>query len=238
MASPTSPLSGPARTSSYEQAVGPVLRSPRAQAYIQAADEYLAALGYTEHGLRHSKIVSATAWRLLSELGYSPQEAALAAVAGLLHDVGNMLGRSEHHRSSALLAKDVLQELHWPLKDITTVMNAIIVHEEPLGAIPNPVAAALLIADKADVHRSRVRNPSQQALSQDIHDRVNFAATEATLAVEAPKRLIGLSLTIDTRISPVMEYFEIFLSRMKACRQAAQALRAEFRLYINGTRMA
>lgn len=208
----------------------------RARLYIEMADKYLETIGYTEHGLRHSDIVSRTAYNILKKLAFDENDAVLSAGAGFLHDVGNMLGRSNHHRMGALLAKEVLEELGYDLKDIVKVMVAIVIHEEDEGEIPDEIAAALLLADKADVHRSRVRNPSM--VSDDIHDRVNYAATESELSVEPEKRLITLSLVIDTRISQVIEYFEIFLSRMIACRRAARVLGCEFQLYINSTRMA
>ncbi|MCX7793464.1 MAG: HD domain-containing protein [Thermodesulfovibrionales bacterium] len=217
-------------------------QSERARQYITNADKYLEAIGYTEHGFRHAEIVSSTAYRILRELGYPEEEALLAQIAGYLHDIGNMLGRHHHNRISALLAKDVLEELNLGLAEITRVMMAIIGHEEDEGVIvPDPVGAALLIADKSDVHRSRVRNPS--SVSEDIHDRVNFAATNSELIIKKGNGtevagIIQLMVTIDTRISQVIDYFEIFLSRMNASRKAAKILNCNFYLYINNTRMA
>jgi putative nucleotidyltransferase with HDIG domain len=201
------------------------------------ADRYLESIGYTEHGYRHCDIVSKTAHKLLKSLSFDDRVAELAAVAGLLHDIGNMAGREQHHRFGALLAKEILDELGFGLRETGRVMAAIIMHEEDEGVInPDPVASAILIADKSDVHRSRVRTTSM--LSEDIHDRVNFAATESDLTVDAENKLINLSLVIDTRISPVIEYFEIFLDRMTSCRKAARSLGCEFQLFINGSRMA
>ncbi len=217
-------------------AIGALRRNPRALAYIEAADKYLETLGYTEHGFRHCDIVSKTAYQILKKLDYSDDRASLAAAAGFLHDIGNMLGRSNHHRMGALLAKEVLEEEGYGLDSIISVMRAIIMHEEDEGVVPDEVAAAMLIADKADVHRSRVRNPSM--VSEDIHDRVNYAATESELSVKSGERLIALDLTIDTRISQVIEYFEIFLMRMTLCRRAARFLGCEFNLFINNIRMA
>ncbi len=217
--------------------------SERAREYIKNADKYLEAIGYTEHGFRHAEIVSSTAYRILKELDYPEEEALLAQIAGYLHDIGNMLGRLHHNRVSALLAKDVLEELNLGLPEISRVMMAIIGHEEDEGVIiPDPVGAALLIADKSDVHRSRVRNPS--SVSEDIHDRVNFAATNSELLIkkgngaEGVVGTIELMVTIDTRISQVIDYFEIFLSRMNASRKAARVLGCNFHLFINNTRMA
>lgn len=217
-------------------------QSERARQYITNADKYLEAIGYTEHGFRHAEIVSSTAYRILKELDYPEEEALLAQIAGYLHDIGNMLGRQHHNRISALLAKDVLEELRLGLPEITRIMMAIIGHEEDEGVIvPDPVGAALLIADKSDVHRSRVRNPS--SVSEDIHDRVNFAATNSELIIKKGNGTDGagtiqLMVTIDTRISQVIDYFEIFLSRMNASRKAARILNCNFHLYINNTRMA
>lgn len=213
-----------------------LLENKKARYYIEAADRYLETIGYTEHGFRHCSIVSRTAWKILKELGYPEDRAIVAAAAGFLHDIGNMLGRKEHHKMGALLAKEILEETGFSLEETTRIMTAIVIHEESEGAIPDEISAALLIADKSDVHRSRVRNPSM--VSEDIHDRVNYAATESELTVDREGRLITLSLVIDTRISPVIEYFEIFLSRMTACRQAAEVLETEFHLLINNTRMA
>lgn len=211
-------------------------RNERARHYIEAADRYLEAIGYTEHGFRHCEIVSRTASNILRELGEGERPASLAAAAGFLHDIGNLLGRDNHHRSGALLAKEVLEAEGYDLPDIITIMQAIIIHEEDEGVVPDGVAAALLIADKSDVHRSRVRNPSH--VTDDIHDRVNYAVTDSALSVQPAERLVALDLTIDTRISPVIEYFEIFLGRMTGCRRAARVLGCEFNLTINTTRMA
>lgn len=201
------------------------------------ADKYLEAIGYTEHGHRHCGIVSHTAQRILLSLKYDARKAELASIAGLLHDIGNMAGRDFHHRLGSLLAKDLLEELGFDLPEVGMVMTAIIMHEEDEGMVkPDPIASALLIADKSDVHRSRVR--AKGDVSGDIHDRVNYAATEGELIVVAENKTINLSLIIDTRISPVIEYFEIFLSRMVACRKAARALDCEFQLFINEHRMA
>lgn len=211
-------------------------KNQRARLYIESADKYLDAIGFTEHGFRHCEIVSKTAYNILKKLNYSDDVATLAAAAGFLHDIGNMLGRSNHHRMGALLAKEVLEEIGYDLGSVVRAMSAIVIHEEDEGVVPDEIAAALLIADKSDVHRSRVR--SLLMVSEDIHDRVNYAVTESELSVDPGKRLIALTLTIDTKISQVIEYFEIFLNRMTACRRAAKVLDAEFNLFINNIRMA
>jgi hypothetical protein len=211
-------------------------KNEKARIFIEAADRYLESLGYTEHGFRHCSIVSNSAYRILKALAYPEETAVLAAAAGYLHDIGNMLGREMHHKMGAILAKEILQEVGFSIEESLKVMTAIVVHEENQGAIPDEIAASVVIADKSDVHRSRVRNPSM--VTEDIHDRVNYAATESELTIKSDKRRIVLSLIIDTRISPVIEYFEIFLQRMIACRKAAAVLNAEFNLYINNIRMA
>lgn len=211
-------------------------KNRRAQTYIESADRYLEIIGYTEHGFRHCDIVSKTAYNILKKLNYDDVAATLAAAAGFLHDIGNMLGRGNHHRMGALLAKEIMEEEGYDLNSVVKVMRAIAMHEEDEGVVPDEVAAALVIADKSDVHRSRVRNPSM--VTEDIHDRVNYAATESELSVNSNERLITLALTIDTRISQVIEYFEIFLARMTSCRKAAKVLSCEFNLFINTIRMA
>ncbi len=225
---------GPQKANIFD--ISRLYSNDRARLYIEAADKYLEIIGYTEHGFRHCEIVSRTAYNILKRLDYGEDTALIGAASGFLHDIGNMLGRSNHHRMGAILAKEILEEIGFGLKDIISVMRAIIMHEEDEGVVPDEIAGALIIADKADVHRSRVRNPS--LLSEDIHDRVNYAVTESELMVEGNSRVITLSLTIDTRISQVIEYFEIFLNRMMACRRAAKPLRAEFNLFINNIRMA
>ncbi|MCL5021961.1 MAG: HD domain-containing protein [Nitrospirae bacterium] len=226
----------PRKRNNAKPDIGRVRKNRKALTYIEFADRYLEAIGYTEHGFRHCDIVSNTAYRILKELRYDEAVAGLAAAAGFLHDIGNMLGRGDHHRVGALLAKEILEEEGYDLRGIIKIMRAVVVHEEDEGVVPDEVAAALLIADKADVHRSRVRNPSM--VKEDIHDRVNYAARESVLSVGPEKRTITLELTIDTGISQVMEYFEIFLARMTACRKAARALDCEFNLFINTIRMA
>jgi hypothetical protein len=205
--------------------------SPKVMRYLEQADRLLEYIGFTEHGLRHGLKVSSLAGRILRRLNYPRRMVELAAIAGLLHDIGNSISRQEHAISSALLAKDLLEEMGMPDEEILDVIMAIGNHEEEQGEVTGEITAALLLADKADVHRSRVRN--RKYLNVDIHDRVNFAATKATLQVDPEQREITLRLTIDTRISQVMEYFEIFLSRMLASRRAAQFLKCRYALFIN-----
>lgn len=209
----------------------------KARSYIELADRYLEGIGYTEHGLRHCANVSEAAGRILRELGHPARDSELASIAGYLHDIGNMAGRVQHHRIGAMLAKELMEAHGFPLPEIGRVMAAIVIHEEDEGVERHdPISAALLIADKSDVHRSRVR--ASGTISLDIHDRVNYAATHSEIQVDSKERTISLWCVIDTRISPVIEYFEIFLTRMTACRKAARSLDCEFHLVINGSRMA
>lgn len=205
------------------------------QAYIEVADEYLGAIGYTEHGFRHAGLVSHIAGNILRRLGYDERTAQLGEIAGYLHDMGNCVGREFHGVSSALLARGCLLDLGMGPREIAHVMNAVGQHEEEYGTPGNPIGAATIIGDKADVHHTRVRNPDPAAF--DIHDRVNYSAKRSFLRVDGEARTLTLEIDIDTETSQVMEYFEIFLSRMQMCRTAAEALDATFHLVINGSRL-
>ncbi len=213
-----------------------VKQDKRAKLYIENADKHLEALGYTEHNVRHATKVSEGAKRILRKLKHPERDVMLSGVAGYLHDIGNFLGRQNHDQMGAILAKDILDGFNVSAKDTIKVMAAIGLHESEDIEIHDAVSAALLIADKADVHRSRVRSPFM--VKFDIHDRVNYAATESKLTIDEKTKTIILSLIIDTEVAQVIEYFEIFLSRMTICKKAAQALDCEFRLHINDTRMA
>jgi metal-dependent HD superfamily phosphatase/phosphodiesterase len=208
-----------------------VRKDPEVIAFVQQANEALRGLGYTEHGQRHAGLVAAIAQNVLTHLDYEARQGELAQVAGYLHDIGNLLHRDHHAQSSALMAWPILKRLGMPTDENALVMNAIGNHEEERGTATNPVAAAVIIADKADVHRSRVQNPNRETF--DIHDRVNFASTHSFVRVDAPQRVISLELEIDTQFAQVIEYFEIFLSRMTMVRQAVDFLGCEFRLMIN-----
>lgn len=212
-----------------------VVKNERVQAYIEGANRQLGALGYTEHGHRHADLTAKIARNILLRLGYNKDEAELAAIAGYLHDIGNLVGRVNHGQASALFASRVLEEMGMEAEDIVTIMGAVGNHEEEIGDPASPQAAALVIADKSDVHRSRVRNPNIATF--DIHDRVNYAAEHSFVRVNEKKKTITLELTIDTKISQVMEYFEIFLSRMMICRRAAKVLKCNFELVINGVKL-
>lgn len=216
-------------------ALATLAECPDVTAMIEVADEYLGAIGYTEHGFRHANLVAHISGNIMRRLGYDDRLAELAEVAGYLHDAGNCIGRDHHGVSSALLARDVLRSLGMDPWETTHVMNAIGNHEEEFGAPANPIGAATIIADKSDVHRSRVRN--QDPATFDIHDRVNFSARRSFLRVDGEARTLTLEIDIDTETSQVMEYFEIFLSRMQMCRDAAEVLDSTFHLIINGTKL-
>jgi len=203
--------------------------------YIQLADEAMAAIGFTEHGMRHVTIVASNAGRILERLGYSSEEVELAKLAGLLHDIGNMVARANHPQIGAVLAMQLLPRFGLSARQIGIVMGAIGNHEEESGAALTSVGAALTIADKADVHRSRVRDYDPAV--GDIHDDVNYACTESSLDVSAQPRSISLELHVDTEIASVMEYFEIFTQRMLMSKRAADVLESEFKLVINGTEL-
>ena len=201
------------------------------RAYISAADASLIALGYTEHSFGHVIKVAECAGELLSELGYDEHTVELAKIAGVLHDIGNLVNRSEHSQSGAVMAFRILDNMGMDAHDIATIVTAIGNHDEGTGVPVNAVAAALILADKSDVRRTRVRNNDFSTF--DIHDRVNYSVEAAGLEISEDKSSILLKIKIDTSISPVMDYFEIFLARMMLCRKAAERLGLKFRLIIN-----
>ena len=210
-------------------------RDREVEAYIAKADEYTGAIGYTEHGLRHANLVASIASNILRHLGRSERATQLAALAGYLHDIGNLVGRVSHEHTGALLAGDILTRLGLDPVERAIVMGAIGNHEEQTGEPVSEVGAALILADKSDVHRTRVRNRDPGAF--DLHDRVNYAVQHSFLRVDDRANTMTLELTIDTGLLQVMEYFEIFLSRMVACRRAATFLGSQFKLQINGTKL-
>ncbi|OGK11222.1 MAG: hypothetical protein A2Y63_01455 [Candidatus Riflebacteria bacterium RBG_13_59_9] len=204
--------------------------------YIELADVAMAAIGYTEHGMRHVSVVAENAARVLTELGHPEEEIELARVAGLLHDIGNIVAREGHEQCGALLAYPLLRRLGFSPRETGIVLGAIGNHEEERYPSLSAVGAALTIADKADVHRSRVRDYHPEI--EDIHDDVNYACVESKLIIEGARSVITLDLTIDAEIATVMEYFQIFTSRMMMARDAANYLGCEFHLVINGTELA
>jgi uncharacterized protein len=207
----------------------------RVKVYVRKADEALAEIGYTEHGERHVGLVAHIAYNTLKRLGYPEREAELAAIAGYLHDIGNAVNRNQHAQTGAVMAMQILGEMGFPDLEILRVIGAIGNHHEDQGEPVTPVAAAVILADKSDVHRTRVRNPDM--IKFDVHDRVNYAVQKSFLNVDEAAKQITLELTIDTGISQVMEYFEIFMTRMLASRKAAKFLGTTFGLTVNGNRL-
>lgn len=202
------------------------------RAYIQRADESLVALGFTEHSFAHVTHVAQTAGYILQTLGYDAHTIELARIAGYLHDIGNLVNRVEHSQSGAVMAFQILNGLSMPPQDVATIVTAIGNHDEGKGVPVNAVAAALILADKADVRRSRVRN--RDISTFDIHDRVNYSVTEADMSINDEHTQVTLTLSIDSNFSSIMDYFEIFMQRMIFCRKAAETLGLQFKLCING----
>jgi metal-dependent HD superfamily phosphatase/phosphodiesterase len=209
-----------------------VQEHPVLSAFIAQADRQMDGMGFTEHGFRHAKLTGRIAFNVLDRLSYDARTATLGSVAGYLHDVGNCISRTDHGQTGAVLVNQLLGD-RVEASDLAVLMGAIGNHEEEYGHAVGPVAAAVILADKSDVHRSRVRKADQ--IEFDIHDRVNYAVEESFLRVDADAGTITLELTIDTSISHVMEYFEIFLDRMAMCRRAAEELDCRFRVVINET---
>ncbi len=200
--------------------------------YIEKEDESLKALGFTEHSFPHVGKVSKTAKEILLTLGYSEREAELAEIAGYLHDIGNIVNRTDHAQSGAIMAFRILDNMGADPADIATIITAIGNHDESTAVAVNPITAALILADKTDVRASRVRN--SDIATFDIHDRVNYSVKRADLEIDRERREIELKLQIDTDFCSVMDYFEIFLNRMILCRKAAERLGLRFRLSVNG----
>lgn len=237
---------------------------------LEMADEFAASQGFTEHGARHASLVGHISFNVLTHLGFAPHLAELGAVAGYLHDIGNVVSRSQHGQSSGLIAFTILREMDIPIRDISQIMGAAGNHEEQYGVAVSPVSAAVILADKSDVHRSRVRDTGD--IEGDIHDRVNFAVTSSFLRVSdriepepinpemgfeadldavrkaeglppkpsttparitVPTKTLTLELEVDTTVTPVFEYFEIFMQRMVMCRRAGRTLGAEFKITVN-----
>ena len=211
-----------------------IFNNPDIQLYIRQADESMKAMGYTEHSFAHVGRVASWAQEILLKLGYSERDAELARIAGFMHDMGNMINRQDHAQNSALMAFYLLKEMKADPDDIATIVTAIGNHDEGTAFPVNPISAAIILADKADVRCSRVRN--KDFATFDIHDRVNYSVKKSDLYVEKDSH-IELSLQIDTEICAVMDYFEIFMERMLLCRKAAEKLNLQFRLTINSQRI-
>ena len=199
--------------------------------YIRKADESLVALGFTEHSFAHVCLVAEKAGYILETLGYSEREVELVKIAAYLHDIGNLVNRVDHSQSGAVMAFRILNDMNMDPAEIAEIVTAIGNHDEGTGTPVSPMAAALILADKSDVRRSRVRN--QDITTFDIHDRVNYSVKKAELKINENKTLIKLKLSVDSRFGTVMDYFEIFLKRMVMCRKAADKLGLQFKLIIN-----
>lgn len=213
---------------SYED----IKHDPSISTYIKKADEALSCQGFTEHGFAHVGTVSRTCEYILRSLKASSHDIELAKIAAHLHDIGNLVNRVEHSQSGAVMAFRILLSKGMCAEDVATVVAAIGNHDEGTGVPVDNISAALILADKSDVRRSRVRN--RDVTTFDIHDRVNYSVTDYSLTVDHEKEEITLRLEIDTEISSIMDYFEIFLERMMLCRKAAEKLGLRFRLKING----
>jgi metal-dependent HD superfamily phosphatase/phosphodiesterase len=203
---------------------------------IQSAGKTLEALGYTEHSFAHAGMVAERAGMILSQLGYDESWVDLAKIAGFLHDIGNLVNRSEHSQSGAVMAFQLLNQRGFPTEKTALIVSAIGNHDEGTGVPVNPIAAALILADKSDVRRSRVLSKTD-SLQSDIHDRVNFSVTRSELILHPEEKNIDLELTVDSQIGSVMDYFEIFMERMTLCRKAAEHLGLRFSLFINKQKM-
>jgi uncharacterized protein len=237
---PDVPREPPGPSQPADTAVPPLITleeiqaEPPISAFIASADRVMEGLGYTEHGFRHANLTARIAFNVLSRLGFDDRVSGLGSIGGYLHDIGNMVSREGHGQIGALLVYDVFKE-RMAAADLALVMAAVGNHEERGGESVSPVCAAVILADKSDVHRTRVRKSAQ--IDFDIHDRVNYAAEQSFLRVDSNARTITLELTIDTAISDVMEYFEIFLDRMIMCKRAAERLEAGFKLNVNGAEL-
>ena len=210
-----------------------IRQNPDIMTYIKRADKALEAIGYTEHSVAHVERVAQTASMILTELGYPERQIELVKIAGSMHDIGNVINRVDRAQSGAVMAFRLLDNLSMPAEEICTIVSAIGNHDESTAFPVDPVSAALIIADKTDVRRTRVRN--SDIFNFDIHDRVNYAVESSNVRFNDNKTSIILELTINTTISSVMEYFEIFLQRMILCKKASQYLGLKFEMVINGT---
>ena len=202
---------------------------------IESSQKQLDALGYTEHSMRHINIVSNRAAEVLQKLDYNEHRVELARIAGYMHDIGNTINRVDHAHSGAILAYEILKNMGMSLEDRTEIMMAIGNHDEATGTAVSDISAALILADKSDVHRNRVRN--RDIVTFDKHDKVNYAVTNTEFIMEREKRKVTLDITIDNTICPVLDYFDIFMERTKMSKYAAKYLNIWFELIINGTKL-
>ena len=223
-----------------EEAVGTVTfkdikKSKEVNAYIYKGNSTLGVLGYTDHSAEHAVKVSSMAGKILECLGYGGHTVELAKIAGYMHDIGNCVNRLDHPHSGALMAHQILRDMKMDYEDIAVIINAIGMHDEKSGGAVDTVSAALILADKTDVRRDRVRNQNKAAF--DKHDRVNYAVVSSSLDIQKEKKVIKLDLQLDENICSMMDYFEIFLQRMLMCRRAASVLGTTFKLNANGNKI-
>ena len=212
-----------------------VKKNEEVEAFVRASQKQLEALGYTEHSYRHIGIVSKRTEEILRKLGYDERTIELGKIAGYLHDIGNCVNRVDHAHTGAILAYNILKEMGMSAEERTEIMMAIGNHDENTGTAVSNISAALILADKSDVHRDRVVNTNMSTF--DIHDRVNYAVTDAKLKIAEDKSVIALNLQIDEKICSMYDYFEIFLERMMLCRKAAEILGTTFKLTVNGRKV-
>ncbi len=215
----------------YEMTYEMIKNDPSVRIYVKAADDCLESLGYTEHSFAHVTAVAEKAGYILETLGYPQRTTELGRIAGFLHDIGNLINRDGHSKSGGIMAFRILDRFGFPPEETALIVSAIGNHDEGTGIPVNDLAAALILADKSDVRRSRVRNPESTAY--DVHDRVNYSVTKSELRISESRSVVMLRLQIDTKVSSVMEYFEIFMDRMILCRKAAEKLGLRFKLIIN-----
>ncbi len=212
-----------------------IKKNEEVKTFLTIAETQMRVLGFTEHSFRHVGIVSGTAGNIMEHLGYSEREVELARIAGFLHDIGNAVNRNDHAHTGAILAYQLLTKMGMDYNEAADIMAAIGNHDEHTGTAVSNISAALILADKSDVHRSRVRNTDFATF--DIHDRVNYAVERSVISVDKEKKTADLVLKIDTAICPVMDYFEIFLVRMTMNRRAAAFLGLQFQLFVNDSRL-
>ncbi len=212
-----------------------VINNEEVQAFVNASQKQLKALGYTEHSYRHIGIVSKRTGEILQKLGYDERTVELGKIAGYMHDIGNCVNRVDHAHTGAILAYNILKEMGMDAEERTEIMMAIGNHDEGTGTAVSNISAALILADKSDVHRDRVINTNMSTF--DIHDRVNYAVTDAKIEINETERKVILTLTIDTQICPVLDYFQIFMDRTMMSKYAAKYLNIWFELVINGTKL-
>lgn len=209
-----------------------IRHDPEVLALLERGNQDLGVLGFTDHSAAHTALVAGRAANILQRLGYDEHTQCLARIAGFMHDIGNAVNRSRHGEYGAILANEILKKYDLSLADRMTVISAIGNHDESTGSAKDAVSAALILADKSDVRRNRVRTPDREKF--DIHDRVNYAVTGSALKVDPAEKIISLNLQVDESICSMYEYFDIFLGRMMMCRGAAEMLGAKFRLSVNG----